>query len=169
MRPLFQPRARPFSFLPSNAPAPARNSLALTRAEGPRAQEVLDVVKFVCRDVWMELHQKQVDKLQTNNKGVFVLQDLSYRWTRYLSPPSGSASTGPELALKYVIFPCGLVRGALAAFDVHASVNADVSASPRVLFHIDATAPPAVVVVAAVPPPAPAAAAPVVAPPAPPA
>ena len=105
-----------------------------------RPPEVLDVVKYVCRELWAELHQKPVDKLQTNNKGVFVLQDLNYRWTRYLSPPAGGPpSAGAEQALKYVLFPCGLVRGALAAFDVIATVTSDVSATPRVLFHIDAS------------------------------
>lgn len=110
---------------------------------------MLDVVKYVCRELWAELHGKPVDKLQTNNKGVFVLQDFSYRWTRYLSPPAGGSGhvqgagaaaaappSGAELALKYLLFPCGLIRGALAAFGLAAAVNADASATPRVVFHI---------------------------------
>ena len=131
-----------------------------------RPAEVLDVVKFICREFWAELHGgKAIDKLQTNNKGVFVLQDFNFRWARFLSAPApppagaaaqpgagtaaaGSAAAPPaapalsaaeetkQLALKYLIFPCGLVRGALAAFDVDAYVNADVSACPRVVFHV---------------------------------
>ena len=95
---------------------------------------MLDVVKFVCRDVWMELHQKQIDKLQTNNKGVFVLQDFNYRWVKFVSAPQGEDTR--QAALKYLIFPCGVIRGALAACDVDASVNADISACPRVIFHV---------------------------------
>lgn len=108
-------------------------------AQRDRPAEVLDVVKYVCRELWSELHQKPVDKLQTNNKGIFVLQDFSYRWTRYLSPPAGAGAGAPssaELSLKYVLFPCGLIRGALAAFGLAAAVNADVSGTPRVIFHI---------------------------------
>lgn len=139
--------------------------LALARE---RPIEVLDVVKFVCREFWQELHLKAVDKLQTNNKGVFVLQDFSYRWLRYVSAKAGSGGGGgggsggvgtgagtagadadaltinagasaSASALQYLVFPCGLIRGALAAFDVHAAVNADMSASPRTVFHIRVT------------------------------
>jgi hypothetical protein len=99
-----------------------------------RPAEVLDVVKFVCREFWSDLHQKAIDKLQTNNKGVFVLQDFNYRWVRFVSAGAGEDSRA--LALKYLVFPCGLIRGALAALDVDAAVNADVSASPRVVFSV---------------------------------
>ena len=107
-----------------------------------RPAEVLDVVKFVCREFWQEVHQKAVDKLQTNNKGVFVLQDFNYRWVRFLSAraPTGeagvAAAAAAQSALQHLIFPCGMIRGALAAYDVDAVVNADLSSTPRVLFHV---------------------------------
>jgi len=138
--------------------------LALALGKKPPG-EVLDVVKFVCRELWQEVHLKTVDKLQTNNRGVFVLQDFNYRWLRFVSaraaapppPPGAGADAGagaaaapgapapgggaggappPPAALLYLLFPCGLVRGALAACGVDAAVNADVSASPRAIFHI---------------------------------
>jgi hypothetical protein len=108
-----------------------------------RPVEVLDVVKFVCREFWQEVHQKAVDKLQTNNKGVFVLQDFNFRWVRFISArtaPAGdagaAAAAAAQAALQHIVFPCGMIRGALAAYDVDAVVNADLSASPRVLFHV---------------------------------
>lgn len=138
--------------------------LALAR---DRPIEVLDVVKFVCREFWQEMHLKAVDKLQTNNKGVFVLQDFNYRWLRYVSAKAGGGGSGGGVVdasatsssaapvdshnthnttssftsvtptpLQYLVFPCGLIRGALSAFDVQAVVNADLSASPRTVFHI---------------------------------
>ena len=36
----------------------------------------LEAVKFLCKEVWMEVFRKQIDKLQTNHRGVFVLKDL---------------------------------------------------------------------------------------------
>jgi hypothetical protein len=131
------PPPSPLLFLIISTPlppplSPAPFSLALSR-EG-RAQEVLDVVKFVCRDVWMELHQKQIDKLQTNNKGVFVLQDFNYRWVRFVSAAPGESTA--QAAVKYLLFPCGVIRGALAACDVEASVNADISQCPRAIFKV---------------------------------
>jgi hypothetical protein len=107
--------------------------LALQR-DRVRPHEVLDVLKWVCREFWIELYQKQIDKLQTNNKGVFVLTDFNFRWQRYVSAPAGEDTK--HMALKYLVYPCGLIRGALAACDVDAHVNADLSATPRVIFHV---------------------------------
>lgn len=59
--------------------------------------ESIDIVKFVCRELWTELFRKPVDKLQTNNKGTYVLQDYSFRPLRYLSteaPLPSSSHTG---------------------------------------------------------------------------
>lgn len=39
----------------------------------------LDVVKFVCKDVWTACFDKQVDNLRTNHRGVYVLQDNHFR------------------------------------------------------------------------------------------
>lgn len=36
--------------------------------ELPRFTEVLDVIKFICKEFWFEVYRKQIDKLQTNNK-----------------------------------------------------------------------------------------------------
>jgi len=58
--------------------------------------EMLDIVKYVCRELWTEFFRKPVDKLQTNNKGTFVLQDYNFRPLRYLSteaPTVTSTST----------------------------------------------------------------------------
>ena len=99
-----------------------------------RLVEVLDVVKFLCREFWTEAFRKPVDKLQTNNKGTFVLQDFSFRPLRALSTAPGSDAR--LQALRIAVGACGLVRGALAAFGLEAAVNADVSALPRVVFQI---------------------------------
>lgn len=99
-----------------------------------RITEPLDIMKFVCREFWTELFRKSVDKLQTNNKGTFVLQDFNFRPVRHLS--SGPSEDTKQQALKYVIGPCGLIRGALDAMGLQCSVNADVSALPRVVFQL---------------------------------
>ena len=99
-----------------------------------RLVEVLDVVKFLCREFWSEAFRKPVDKLQTNNKGTFVQQEFSIR-----PLPARSTAPGTDArpqALRIAVGACGLVRGALAAFGLEAAVNADVSALPRVLFQV---------------------------------
>jgi hypothetical protein len=34
----------------------------------PRMPEPLDVIKFVCKDFWILIFKKQIDKLQTNHR-----------------------------------------------------------------------------------------------------
>jgi trafficking protein particle complex subunit 6 len=63
------------------------------------SQESLDIVKFVCRELWTELFRKPVDKLQTNNKGTYVLQDYNFRPLRYLST---EAPSSPSIATETV-------------------------------------------------------------------
>ena len=40
----------------------------------------LEVMKFLCKELWFGMFGKQVDKLQTNHRGVFVLKDFQFRW-----------------------------------------------------------------------------------------
>ena len=124
---------------PNDPPPPSPLELRMALRGGPdvkRPVEILDVMKWVCRDFWIELYQKSIDKLQTNNKDKFVLQDFNYRWMRYMFPGGEEAR---HAAKKYLVFPCALIRGALAACDVDAIVNAEFSQAPKVLFHIKLT------------------------------
>ncbi|OKL56746.1 hypothetical protein UA08_07884 [Talaromyces atroroseus] len=45
----------------------------------PRFADNLDVIKFICKDLWTILFKKQVDNLKTNHRGVYVLSDNSFR------------------------------------------------------------------------------------------
>ena len=33
-----------------------------------RFADTLEIIKFICKDFWMEVYRKQIDKLQTNNR-----------------------------------------------------------------------------------------------------
>ena len=68
---------------PSHTPLPSLSGV------GPSSPETLEVVKFVCKDVWTALYDKQVDNLRTNHRGVYVLLDQSLRSLRALSAPEG--------------------------------------------------------------------------------
>eukprot|EP00638_Chattonella_subsalsa_P008725 CAMPEP_0117747296 /NCGR_PEP_ID=MMETSP0947-20121206/8425_1 /TAXON_ID=44440 /ORGANISM="Chattonella subsalsa, Strain CCMP2191" /LENGTH=150 /DNA_ID=CAMNT_0005564719 /DNA_START=174 /DNA_END=626 /DNA_ORIENTATION=- len=87
--------------------------------------EPLEIIKFICKDFWTEVFKKQVDKLQTDHRGTFVLKDLDFRWlARYAS------DNNPENCLmvaKMIQFPCGLIRGALENLGVNSAVRAEFS------------------------------------------
>ncbi|TDH69327.1 hypothetical protein CCR75_003937 [Bremia lactucae] len=105
--------------------------------ERPRMIEPLDVIKFVCKDFWIAIFKKQIDKLQTNHRGVFVVQDFSFRWLAGISAATDQETR--EMALLFLVFPCGMIRGALANLGLSAIVNADVPdvrALPGCLFNI---------------------------------
>lgn len=82
----------------------------------------LEAVKFLCKEVWMEVFRKQIDKLQTNHRGVFVLKDLELRWLTRLPTNQEGARV---VAVQLLAFPCGIVRGALANLGVLAVVSCD--------------------------------------------
>nr|XP_045058857.2 trafficking protein particle complex subunit 6A isoform X3 [Desmodus rotundus] len=41
-------------------------------------REELDILKFLCKDLWVAVFQKQMDSLRTNHQGTYVLQDNSF-------------------------------------------------------------------------------------------
>ncbi|CAN8062345.1 unnamed protein product [Agarophyton chilense] len=93
--------------------------LALHRS---RLENHLDMVKFICKDFWEAVFNKHVDVLRTNHRGLYVLTDNNFRWLASVSPtPQHSGS--PE---DYVVFPCGLICGALTRLGLPCRVTAEL-------------------------------------------
>ena len=69
-------------------------SFSLSR---PRFTDTLDVIKFLCKDLWMLVFRKQIDNLKTNHRGVYVLTDNSFRpFSRMSTEPGGNAVARAE-------------------------------------------------------------------------
>lgn len=45
----------------------------------PRFSETLDVIKFLCKDLWTLVFRKQIDNLKTNHRGIYVLTDQHFK------------------------------------------------------------------------------------------
>ena len=91
-----------------------------------RLEHDLDMVKFICKDFWEAVFNKQVDILRTNHRGLYVLTDNQFRWLSSVSlSPHHPGS--PE---DYVVFPCGLVCGALTRLGVKCRVTAEIIPQP---------------------------------------
>ncbi|KAL8771354.1 MAG: hypothetical protein Q9209_003260 [Squamulea sp. 1 TL-2023] len=45
----------------------------------PRFTDTLDMIKFLCKDLWTLVFRKQIDNLKTNHRGVYVLTDNAFR------------------------------------------------------------------------------------------
>lgn len=98
----------------------------------PRFKDDLEIMKFICRDFWSAIYQKQVDNLRTNHQGVYVLQDNNFRFLTHLS----SGKEFIEHAPKFLAIPCGFVRGVLANLGINSIVTAEVINMPVVKFQI---------------------------------
>ncbi|KAK4242435.1 trafficking protein particle complex subunit 6B [Achaetomium macrosporum] len=100
----------------------------------PRFNDTLDVIKFLCKDLWTLVFRKQVDNLKTNHRGVYVLTDNGFRPFARMSAQSSSQAV--LLAQPFLWFPCGIVRGALAALGITATVQAETTELPSAVFQI---------------------------------
>lgn len=98
---------------------------------------ILAIVKFICRSLWKALYLKPIDNLRTNHRGTFVLLDNCHRTTSMFDSPRGAADTAATAKL-YLNWPCGVIRGALMALGVDASVEAELL-FPQVSFHVHTT------------------------------
>ncbi|KAK9239089.1 transport protein particle component [Lipomyces kononenkoae] len=101
----------------------------------PRFANVLDVMKFICKDLWHLIFRKQIDNLKTNHRGVYVLTDNSFRLLMRMSTEAGGLDTITRVQ-PYLWFPCGVLRGALANLGVQATVIAETTALPVAVFHV---------------------------------
>ncbi|KAK1832276.1 E3 SUMO-protein ligase pli1 [Podospora conica] len=100
----------------------------------PRFNDTLDVIKFLCKDLWQLVFRKQVDNLKTNHRGVYVLTDNAFRPFARMSTETGGQAVAR--AQPFLYFPCGVVRGALAAMGINATVQAETSELPSAVFQI---------------------------------
>ncbi|PMD49349.1 trafficking protein particle complex subunit 6A [Hyaloscypha bicolor E] len=102
----------------------------------PRFTDTLDVIKFLCKDLWMLVFRKQIDNLKTNHRGVYVLTDNSFRPFSRMSTEAGGQAV--VKAQPFLYFPCGIIRGALASMGINANVQAETSELPGATFQVKA-------------------------------
>ncbi|KAI1858088.1 uncharacterized protein JN550_012844 [Neoarthrinium moseri] len=100
----------------------------------PRFNDTLDVIKFLCKDLWTLVFRKQIDNLKTNHRGVYVLTDNLFRPLSRMSTDAGGQAV--VRAQPFLWFPCGIVKGALAALGINATVQAESSELPGAVFQI---------------------------------
>lgn len=124
--------------------------------------EQLDIIKYVCKEIWSVVFKKQIDKLQTNYKGVYVLHDSALRSITRITPlsstatqdqPAATGSNTPvtatdisvtnvgsdSLADEYKLmssFACGVIRGCLHNLGMSCTVKCEITKPPAAQFTI---------------------------------
>ncbi|KAF5021115.1 hypothetical protein F66182_6857 [Fusarium sp. NRRL 66182] len=124
----------------------------------PRFNDTLDVIKFLCKDLWTLVFGKNIDNLKTNHRGVYVLTDNVFRpFSRMSTEAGGQAIVRAQpvrfpklhglpshilrtdyVSPQFLWFPCGVVRGALAALGINTTVQAEINELPGAVFQIKA-------------------------------
>ena len=87
----------------------------------------LDVIKWLCKDFWLACFARQVDKLQTNHKGVYVLHDSNHRSLQHTHALQGMQQREVEEQARLLLaFDAGLLRGALSNLGLNAQLKTDI-------------------------------------------
>mmetsp|Transcript_2900 Transcript_2900/g.8378 ORF Transcript_2900/g.8378 Transcript_2900/m.8378 type:complete len:172 (-) Transcript_2900:129-644(-) len=94
----------------------------------------LELIKFICKDLWLALFQKQADRLQTNHRGMFVLNDGNFTWLKRLGHRTDEKSVA--MAEHILDFACGILRGALTNLGLSTAVYAEIKELPGVSFTV---------------------------------
>ena len=125
----------------------------------PRFSDTLEIIKFICKDFWCrrailrrnsahcsddqsatalryEVYRKQIDKLQTNNRGVYMLLDNKLKLLARCSPNAARQDAAKQHGALYAQFPSGLIRGALHGLGVSAVVGVEVNELPACHFTV---------------------------------
>lgn len=109
----------------------------------PRLGDTLEVIKFICKEFWQATFKKQIDNLKTNHRGIYVLQDNTFRWLQRILPSNSADAAQQEavrkLAQLHLHLPCGILRGALVHLGVHCTVEADPKSLPGCSFTVRMT------------------------------
>ncbi|KAF7191806.1 Trafficking protein particle complex subunit 6B [Pseudocercospora fuligena] len=128
-------------------------------ANKPRPTTPLDAIKFICKDLWILLFRKQIDNLKTNHRGVYVLTDARFQPLSRMSVdrragakagedalrraqavsiifPRMLVEADADLILKYLYFPCGVIRGALQGLGLDVTITAETAEIPSATFQI---------------------------------
>ncbi|ORY00306.1 transport protein particle component [Clohesyomyces aquaticus] len=121
----------------------------------PRPTSPLDIIKFLCKDLWTLLFRKQIDNLKTNHRGIYVLTDNSFKPlsrmsfdTKKFDHLAAQGAAGDAIAgmgrdansiarvQPFLFFPAGVIRGSLAALGIQATVQAESTGPPVATFQI---------------------------------
>ncbi|KAF8880924.1 TRAPP complex subunit trs33 [Gymnopilus junonius] len=102
----------------------------------PMFSETLDVIKFICKDIWAACWDKQVDNLRTNHRGVYVLQDNMFKPITRLSSYESRADALKRARTGYAAMPAGIIRGALVRLGYNGTVAPEITSMPQCTFQI---------------------------------
>lgn len=101
----------------------------------PMFTDTLDAIKFICKDIWTSFWDKQVDNLRTNHRGIYVLQDNSFKPIARISSWEGRADALKKAKI-YVAMSSGIIKGALLRMGYSGTVTPELTNLPQCTFQV---------------------------------
>lgn len=83
--------------------------------KNPKFVDTLEIMKFICKEFWLKVYHKQIDNLKTNHRGIYLLEDYSFKPCLKMAMPYYCETTDENSAavksipvsvlVHYVAFP----------------------------------------------------------------
>lgn len=77
--------------------------------------DLLSVMKFICRDVWRQMFNKQIDNLKTNHRGTFYLFDYDYQPIQQFALDGESSEKELQMVRPFLEIAVGVIKGVLSS------------------------------------------------------
>lgn len=89
----------------------------------------VDKMRFLCKDIWQSLFSRNIDTLQTNHKGTYILHDRVFQWFMNVN----AVDKEKEKKLKEVGFTFieNMISGALKRLEMDCTVTSEVKTRRR--------------------------------------
>ena len=98
--------------------------------------ELLSAVRYVCKDIWIYVHKKKIDKLETDNAGTYILHDANYQWVLPLTSSDKEVLTNEWIRKRHLAFSVGFLKGCFEVLGWKCDVSVKIEGSlPYCKFH----------------------------------
>lgn len=94
---------------------------------------LLEIMKFICKDFWKLLFKKQINNLRTNHRGTFVLVDSNFKLIEHLHLNHPNFNSYVNY---YLYFVDGIIKGVLKSFGINSIISHEIN-FPQVNFNIE--------------------------------
>ena len=99
-----------------------------------RFKDELEIMKYICTDLWKYVYDKQIDTLRTNNHGTYVFTDNTFKPLAFFS--AEGIEQYYAASARFITFPCGIIRGALSALGIRSAVSAKATTVTSCVFEV---------------------------------
>ena len=84
----------------------------------------LEYIKFLCKEFWIYVFGKAIDRLQTNHKGTFFMTDSNFKFLTRINGKKDETKAYLNFTMKFVK---ALIKGALIAFSLDSEITMESS------------------------------------------